>query len=245
MKSYTPPPGFIDLPFIWAFDGSELTDGENYRNLFVYLIGGYGNFILRRVAGLDRVLNPSGTYQIKDRNNLPWQSDPVVAGGSKDLMIAPELEFPETGFIRFDLANVQKPALATSAQVAFQGVRRISGSTPRQNVNPKSFTYIMEVDISGLPSGGKVTGRTQVVNYPFLLEQVMLFEEAEDGTLTAITDPVVALILFDQNKVAISNIPVLDIFVDGSPGSALENGAMVTPLPYRKDSQIQIEFTVL
>lgn len=355
-KLYSPPEGYIDLPFTWAYDGSGLTNGLNYLNQNVYLLGGYGDFIMRRVVGLDRLLAAgSGLYQLKDRNNKEWQSLPVIVDGSSELMIVPEQPYPETGLIRFDLYDIQKPAVATSAQLAFQGVRRIKSSAPpiKGKVDPRTFTYIMTADLSGVTAGGIIRGRVQVVDYPFLLEQLMVFTEdlattefaeeasatltfaaanlgasgnlisvtldaiapnqalsivvagdaitifsATDGLSTPLTTgnqllalwnataaatnlatltvvaggasplpvisassttntfsgggflnqistPQVAMTLFDDNKVATSNIPILDIYMDGSPGGVHDNGAVVTPLPYRKDSQIYIDFTLL
>lgn len=351
-KLYTPPPGYIDLPFTWAFDGSVLTNGQNYQNNGVYLIGGYGDFILRRVVGLDRVLAANtGKYLLRDRNNKPWESAPVIVNGSADLMIAPEQPYPETGLIRFDLSNVLKQAVGP--QIAFQGVRRVKGTPqPNEEVNPKTFTYQLSADMSALSAGGIMTGRVLVTDYPFLLEQIMVFTEefantsfsaeasatltfsaarlgasgntisvelnasaagqtfaitvignsivvtvgtdgggnvtttgdqflaafnanaaatalanvtvlggasllpvfvpqdithtfSGGGFLNQITTPQVALWIYDQDRVKISNIPILDIFADGSPGGPLQNGALVTPLRYRKDSQIQIDFTLL
>jgi len=40
----------------------------------------------------------------------------------------------------------------------------------------------------------------------------------------------------------ISSKPMLDIYCDGSPGGIYKDGAVVTPLYYQKDSQIQIDF---
>jgi hypothetical protein len=37
-------------PFTWLFDASGLTDGNTYRNLFISLQGGYGDFLLRRIG---------------------------------------------------------------------------------------------------------------------------------------------------------------------------------------------------
>lgn len=354
-KLYSPPEGYIDLPFTWAYDGSGLTNGLNYLNQNVYLLGGYGDFIMRRVVGLDRLLTAgAGLYQLKDRNNKEFQSLPVIVDGSSELMIVPEQPYPETGLIRFDLYDIQKPAVAASAQLAFQGVRRIKSSAPpiKGKVDPRTFTYIMTADLSGVTAGGIIRGRVQVVDYPFLLEQLMVFTETQytamfaeeasstlvfaaaqlgasgnqisvtldavapnqalsivvsgnditifsatdgvsgpvttgsqllalynatpaainlatltvtgggsilpvlsgtaetntlsgGGVLNQITTPQVAMTLFDDNKVATSNIPILDIFYDGSPRGVLDNGAVVTPLPYRKDSQIYIDFTLL
>lgn len=60
--------------------------------------------------------------------------------------------------------------------------------------------------------------------------------------LSIITDPVCAMSLYDSNKVKCSNIPILDIFYNGGPGSPYENGALVPPLWYPKDTVLQIDF---
>ncbi len=244
-KLYAPPPGFIDLPFIWGFDASALVGGRNYLNLGVYLEGGLGDFILRRIVGLDRVVSANtGKYVIKDRNDKPCQSSPVVVSGDgmEDLMIVPELDYPETGLIRFDLYGIN---LSTGPQIAFQGARRIRGqANPPGEINPKTFTYQMAVDFT---STSHVTSRVLVTDYPFVLEQLMIFQSFTAFPPVNITDvtPVCSLQIYDQNRVKISNIPILDIFLDGSPGGVFQNGGLVTPLYYRKDSQIQIDFTNL
>jgi hypothetical protein len=57
-----------------------------------------------------------------------------------------------------------------------------------------------------------------------------------------ITSPVCSLSVYDSNKVKISNIPILDIFYNGGPGSPYENGALVPPLWYPKDTVLQVDF---
>ncbi len=54
MQTYTPPPGYYDLPFIWAFDAANLTDGINYLNNLVYIKGGYGPFIWHQLFFANR-----------------------------------------------------------------------------------------------------------------------------------------------------------------------------------------------
>jgi hypothetical protein len=63
-----------------------------------------------------------------------------------------------------------------------------------------------------------------------------------DGALSPLTSPVCAMLIYDQNRVTISNIPIMDIFYDGGPDSIYQNGAMVPPLFYGKDSVLQIDF---
>lgn len=65
------------------------------------------------------------------------------------------------------------------------------------------------------------------------------------GTPAAITSPVCAVTLYDWVKIATSNIPILDIFMNGGPGSPYENGALVPPLWYPNQSSIQMDFTPL
>jgi hypothetical protein len=60
--------------------------------------------------------------------------------------------------------------------------------------------------------------------------------------LSIITDPVCSMSVYDSNKVKISNIPVLDIFYQGAPKSPYENGALVPPLWYPKDTVLMVDF---
>ena len=62
------------------------------------------------------------------------------------------------------------------------------------------------------------------------------------AALAALITPVSRMWLYDQNKITVSDQPVLDLFMDGGPNGVYKNGAVVTPLWYRKDSQIQIDF---
>jgi hypothetical protein len=49
------------------------------------------------------------------------------------------------------------------------------------------------------------------------------------------------LVLYDSNKVAVSNLPVLDQFMDDNPSGKYKTGAVVTPLWYPKDSVVQMD----
>ena len=360
-QPYITPPGTYDLPFTWAFDASAFADGSNAPNSSIYLQGGYGDFQLRRIVGMNRFLAGDGTgkFQIQRASKGSYlQSDPVQALNTPELPITPEESYLETGKIRFDLYGISKPAQPLTAQIAFEGVRRMKGSPPPQpgyaNV-PKSYTYEVSATLTETAPAAPVSTFTKIVDYDFELHQIIILKSGAAGTaasqeflteagglsvtanapgtggnaisvffttlgpsqpvsvavvgnaitvglatdaggfivdnqtgplvatmnatpavaalvtvvnvlnpfapfnifpltflsggsgagsalLSPLTTPVCAMSVYDQNRVTISNIPIMDIFYDGGPGSVYRNGAMVPPLFYRKDSVLQIDF---
>ena len=99
---YTPPAGYYDLPMTWLYDGSGLTDGTvALPNQQVPILAGYGDFILRRVVGLNNLLNAgSGQFQIRDSLGRYLQSVPQyvgkggvgqIKGNAADMAISPEV----------------------------------------------------------------------------------------------------------------------------------------------------------
>jgi hypothetical protein len=176
-RLYSPPPGFYDLPFIWTYDASKLTAGLAYQNQYVYLQGGYGDFILRRVLGLSRILNPAtGQYQIRDNDNNNIEQFPVFGVSADDIGLAPELRYQETGAVKFDLGIIALPSVPSTGQLCFQGVRRMKGS-PQQNptykATPKTFTYLLTAPVAP-PVGSFVTVRNPITDYDFELHQLII-----------------------------------------------------------------------
>jgi hypothetical protein len=103
---YQPPQGFVDQYYIYVYDAGSLTDGQNYANLTVQMLGGT-DFVLRRVAGVDSVVAPTGQYQIRDQNQALFFSKPLTAGTSAaEFLIVPERYYNATAQIAFDLYNV-------------------------------------------------------------------------------------------------------------------------------------------
>jgi hypothetical protein len=178
-RLYTPPPGSYDLPFTWCYDASALTDGNQYPNQQVYLQGGYGDFILRRIVGLSRILDPTtGVYQIKDNAGAYIEQVPIFGASADDLGIAPELRYDETGAIRFDLGTILRPASQPgTAQIAFQGARRMKGTRaarPGFKATPKTFTYVLPALITAVAGGAPVRVIQQIDNYDFELYNIIL-----------------------------------------------------------------------
>jgi hypothetical protein len=261
-KLYQPPPGTYDLPYSWIYNlGSVPADGSDLLNQFVYIRADVGGFVLRRIVGHCRTLKPYagvaggtfGSYQFYDRMHAPLEASPAAAWGApvgrapveQDMGIVPEEFYPETGRIGLDLYNLKRPTLApNSAQIAFQGVRRIVGYRKRQpdyRATPKTFTYHMSVTINDPYPAGPITRRIRVDDYDFELYNLIFVRQTCFAGMV-LTDPVSAILLYDQNHVPIASKPMLDIYCDGHPLGIYKNGAIVTPLYYQKDSQIQIDF---
>jgi hypothetical protein len=244
-STYRSPPGTFDLPFTWVFDASIFANGSAQPNSSVYLLGGYGDFLLRRVVGMNRILagDKTGQFQIQRATKGSYiQSDPVMGENSPELAIAPEEWYPETGKIWFDLFGINQPTPLASSQIAFQGVRRQKGTLnrPKGSFNPKSYTYQVAATIDAIP-GSPIVARTLIQDYDFELHQIMVMVKGPSGYVP-VTTPVCTISVFDQNKVSISNKPVLDIFYNGAPGTPYQNGAIVPPLVYKKETLLQINF---
>jgi hypothetical protein len=244
---YTPPPGYYDLPYTYAFDASTLVNGNNYPNQQVYIQGGYGDFGVRRVVGLNKILAIDGTgkFQLMRASAGVYQSSSQIqAPNSPELAIVPEEWYPETGQIGFDLFGINLPANPGTAQIAFQGVRRLKGSSPLigYKEDPKTFTYIVQAVLTTLESANTpLIINTPINNYDFLLYNIIIIK-ASSGSGPPPGDGDCKLWIYDQNQVKISNLPIIDSFFNGGPGSTYQNGAVVPPLMYRRNSVVEIDF---
>lgn len=195
-RLYSPPKGTYDMPYSWIYNlGSTPPDNSDLLNQFVYIQGGYGDFVLRRVVGMSRVLEAysggfpvsAGRYRLYDRDKNALSSVPLYAWSNangvneQDFGICPEELYPETGNIRFDLYDILRYAASPNAsQIAFQGVRRIKGPYLRQpnyRAKPKTFIYQMAQVISDVFPAGPFTQRLKVDDYDFELHNIMIFED--------------------------------------------------------------------
>jgi hypothetical protein len=156
-QPYQTPPGCHDVPFIYLFNGNNLTQGIDYINSLSQKTDSDSQFILRRIAGAPSVgqffsyRNASSSYVWKPPISV---LSPINGFGSNqgDISVVPEKYYPENGQIRFDLRIIAK-ALAASggtdflAYIAFQGAKRY----PWDIVEPpcpytlKSFQYVLNI----------------------------------------------------------------------------------------------------
>lgn len=190
---YTPPEGYYDIPMLWPFSVNGFTTGQNYLNQQVPIYAGYGDFILRRIVGIDRVLNNGevapnltvGQFQFRDSQGRYLEEVPQYRGtgnrgglelNTAQLAIIPELLFRENTAIRFDLYNVvpwSDPNETTtfSAQLAFHGVRRFKGVSPYiagYKYRPKPYIFLGQVTLAAQTSPlTTTTVGFPIVNYDF------------------------------------------------------------------------------
>lgn len=137
------------------------------------------------------------------------------------------------------------------SQLIFQGVRRNPGSMapPKYKYRPKTYVYQPQISITTLSVVGGVLAPVQVIeqqitDYDFDLYQIIITYDGPTGPISQ-TIPLTKLWIYDVNRFQISNLPVLDLYLNGGPSSKYRNGALVPPLLYPKDSSIRIEVTNL
>jgi len=105
--TYETPEGYYDEPFIFIYNANSLSNGQNAPGQYVAMDPAVGEFILRRVVGIQNVVNPSGgQIQIQDQNLKYLESLPVYANNTDEIAVAPEQPYRPTGAIRFDLYDV-------------------------------------------------------------------------------------------------------------------------------------------
>lgn len=191
-RPYSPPLGYVDYPFTWLYDAvlNNLIRGDSYANQYIDIQSGYGDFVCRRILGLDTILAKGGRAQIRDMRGRYFQSLPLynnavgsLAGSSGDIALNPEQRYAELSQIVFDLYDIGLgvgPGITqTAAQLAFQGVRRVKVAPPvTKKYRPKPYTYVTNGALLGGTADSPVA-TTSVIqpvnNYDFDLYQVWIF----------------------------------------------------------------------
>lgn len=187
---YHTPPGYGDTFYIYAFDadasGANLAQGGNFYNQRIVISD--GAFLARWWKGLDTLGNIAAQLQIRDHLQNQYFSDLLNANlAANNIMrpfmntgwgICPEKWYPDSGYIGFDLLNVQ-PNATQPAQLAFGGVRRRKGlrSDPQPSVYSsydKEFqfqvTFTIPMGWSNTSGGFLVT--VPVTDYDFELRRI-------------------------------------------------------------------------
>lgn len=176
-------------------------------------------FTYRSFSGISKLV-PAGVYAFNRENALYLRLTNAASQGN----------------IFHFLAAVALPA---PAQIAFHGVRRLPRSGPpvdRSTFEERTFTYQMQGEL-GFGDGQALTLRQTITDFDFELYQVE-FSYSAAGPLPKV---VCTVLLYDQAHNRISNIPFLDSFLNGLPGSPYENGGLVPPLLYKQNTQVRVD----
>jgi hypothetical protein len=162
-KLYTPPDGTYDQPFTYVFDATALVDGQDALNQRIDMIPGIGDFILRRIVGVTRVVNttsPNGQWRYRDAVGNYHQSVPENAAACTDYPVVPELFFPDTSEIGIDLYDVLREAAdpVTNAPVVIDLNGFETGNSDfhqtRDNLSNNSFRGTAAAPIEMISFGG-------------------------------------------------------------------------------------------
>jgi hypothetical protein len=137
-----------------------------------------------------------------------------------------------------------------TSQIAFVGVRRQSGSLPSLSSSspcswkPETYTYVLTGTLEPGQVKGYLAGQApvqlfQTINdFDFELHQMIVtYSPALSDGMTVGS----ALMLYDAVKQQIANIPPMDKFWNGAPGSPYEDGGIVPPLVYPQQTQIRVD----
>jgi hypothetical protein len=137
------------------------------------------------------------------------------------------------------------------SQIAFIGIRRNEGALPSlaqstcQTFRPSTYTYPLTGQLTSSQAKGYGVSQAPLIlrqtinDYDFELHQIIISYSGPAGvTLPAVCT---ALMLYDASKQATANIPPLDKFWNGAPGSEYFDGAIVPPLLYPQQTQIRVD----
>lgn len=262
LYQYHVPLGFGDTFFIYAFDaqGAGFVNGNDYLQQGIKITD--GKFLMRYVQG---AFSMAAKEQVYD-----WQARRLFAAAAnlgsfhEGMVVLPELEYPNNGNIRFDVLDVNQAVAGVSSgltvyrsQLAFYGVRRRPGvqsdpapSAYRYYQKPYSIPYSLVINQFGAVAGELTPPQMEqikVEDFDFELRRIELQLPQGNGG----SDPNASrfkILLFDQNKLQVSNIPILsNLFCHLDP--AVSQGELnfnpSPPLLYKVNSTIRFQITSL
>jgi len=166
--AYRTPPGKVDVPYIYTYDASALTDGNNYVGTTSIVTSGDSEFILRAVRGMNLVVNPNSTgkFMLYDRGQRQMFQSPIRPGTvpisgspvSGNWPVMPESLFTPASVIAFDLYGVLRNLTVDTpniynSQIAFCGIRRYDADRFRlyrtdYEYRELPFTYTYDLTVN-------------------------------------------------------------------------------------------------
>lgn len=202
-EPYQTPPGFLDQPFAYVFDGSQLADGAGEIQNNIININADSDFILRHIAGVPTCVN---TPQSGGRFNFRNASGSYANGNPSSGIafppnwpVVPEKLYPHNSQLAFDLYQTLRASNACggtpiyTAQIAFFGVRRVHASgafrnwTSPYNFRERKYTYSYSLTInwaylnaSGVPQG-PMPQTLQLDSYDFELQRIAVTNAQTTG----------------------------------------------------------------
>lgn len=248
-EPYQAPIGTFDQPFIYVFDANAITDGQDRRRVAITTFTG-SDFIMRRVAGIDRVCTE---FQLRDvLSRLIFDGN--VNTAYRDFPLIPELLYPGGDGISFDLINVAKSSNTSGSllsQLIFQGVRRFQGykRPPSYPYWEDEFRYEADIAIDSTWGLGvtRIFG-IDIYDYDFEMLEILetIINPVGGGVPCAPggVNQAFKIQLYDQVNETVFSAPVIDDLIVANSVGYLG----VCPVPgivYRIGQRIKFELTNL
>jgi len=265
MYDYKVPPGVGDTFFQYVFDAQSagLVNGTDRLQLGVEVDD--GDFLLRYWSGLPTIAD---RLQIYDWLSRRFASEAMFLGagsnaGYGQMVVTPEVKYPQGGNLRFDLTNVTQAVAGVESgvtiyksQIVFSGVRRranyVSDPAPSSyKYKEVPFKYPYTLTISNYATSGGVflppsLNRILVDQYDFELRRIELDLQSSGQSSQF------KMLLYNQDKRQTANLPVLSNLIchlnpavqgGGEPFQSAGELAFnpTPPLLYRVNSVIQFD----
>lgn len=252
-----------ERPYIYAFDGNNLVDGQAYTRLSVN-IQNDAPFVMRRMSGFQFLSATTGRIQVYKQNMDQIFGLPVRAGAFRSWPIVPGIVYQPNSYISFDVSQVLRASSPYSeggsipnfrAQVAFQGAKQVD-YTPYQTPYPyyeRPYTYVTDVTIT---EPGRTPPALITLSPPRQYSQVLLNEDfellyvslfinpADFGTEFEPADIRFKILLYDSSEFPVSNVPLLSYFINWASRD-LPNGFPNPTMVWPANGQIKFDLTSL
>lgn len=254
------PENFYDLPFIYVSDADGATDGASYLNVPVDLINN-SDFLLRRICGVNNVVNPNGTgkFRFRDANRQDVIQTPISM--PNDYPLVPEFVYPPTAQISYDILNVLRARNVYTlpgpenfySQIAFQGVRRFYGTpTPESNYRyyerPYTIRMNFTVDQAGRTAASGYVDQSAfqqfsvlVDNWDFVMQSMVILIDTTGGrSAPVLSQNKLKLVLYTHQEQAMMSAPVVDEYLS-SGGLQFNSWFPVPTMLYPANSVIRVD----
>jgi hypothetical protein len=207
---YITPAGFGDLHYSYVYNAdSSLTNGNNYSQLEIPVLD--YDFIARLWGGWDTIIDTfanGGLIQAYDGIQRSYSNVPMALAAFKTgQVLLPEKVYRVNSAIRFDLMKVLKAANSgvLASQLVWNGVRRIPGSASDPAPSATDFKRVRQyypytLVVQQAPVAPALYS-IPITDFEFELERIELTPYSNPSKFS--------ITLFDSNKIARSNLPVL------------------------------------
>lgn len=244
---YAVPGSFGDIHYSYVFDaGASLANGNSYSQLEIPILD--YDFIPRIWSGWDSIIDTpanGGLIQAYDGIQRSYSNVPMALGSFKTgQVILPEKVYRVNSAIRFDLTKVLKAANGgvLASQLVWTGVRRIPGSASDPAPSATDFKrvrqyYPFTLVVQQAPVAPALYS-IPITDFDFELERIELTPYSSPSKFS--------IMLFDSNKIARSNLPVLCnrfFHLDPATSGGELNFQPSPPILYKVNSSINFAIT--